>query len=92
MSEPGESVEQFIARSREVALTALKGCPAQTYTQMSELLDKLSGSFSLFNENFPPAFGELVAQLLAAQQIDDLLCISDFLGFELPYVLEHCRR
>ncbi|MBO6258934.1 MAG: hypothetical protein J6M93_06345 [Succinivibrio sp.] len=83
---------ELIRQARELSETALKGCPAQTYEQLVPLLDKAVALSPSMNADYAQLLKEIVKNILQAQEIDDLVCISDYLGYELPYILEHCQK
>ncbi len=93
MSEQMQASPEDLAKEAEsVAHSALKGCPSETYALMSPLLNRIFAVKDQMDERFIPIFKDLVAKLLEAQKKDDLICISDYLGFEIPYILHTFRK
>ncbi|MDY6323138.1 MAG: hypothetical protein SPL30_09560 [Succinivibrio sp.] len=84
--------EALAARSEQISVTALDGCCAQTYTLMSALLSDTVKAAPRMDSRYPELLRELMRLLMQAQQRDDLVAISDLLGFDLPYVLRNCRK
>lgn len=84
--------DSLIRQARELSRTALLGCPAQTYELMVPLLNKAVELTPSMTESYSQMLQDIIRNILHAQEIDDLLCISDYLGYELPYILEHCQK
>lgn len=79
----------LIERSRELSKKALDGCCPQSYELMTALLEDIVKFVAASNcsEEHTNMLNSVIKDLLEGQEKDDLLRISDDLGFELPYVL-----
>lgn len=44
------------------------------------------------NSDYPVVINSIVKELLNAQQLDDLIKISDYVEFELIYILNHYQK
>lgn len=87
-----KSVQDVIKECHLVADVAKDGCPADTYEKMTSLLDDVVSLTPLMNSEFPVVFSSVVKELLNAQKIDDLVKISDYVEFELVYILENYQN
>lgn len=87
-----KSVQDVIKECHLVADAAKDGCPADTYEKMTSLLDDVVSLTTLMNSEFPVVFSSVVKELLNAQKIDDLVKISDYVEFELVYILENYQN
>lgn len=87
-----KSVSEVIKETRAVAITAIDGCPAKTYADMTSLLEDVISLAPLMNQDFLGTIKEILNQIFEAQKIDDLAKIYDFLNFELVYVLENFKK
>ena len=79
----------LIERSKELSKKALNGCCPQTYELMTALLEDVVKFVAANNctREHTTMLNTVIRDLLEGQEKDDLLRISDDLGFELPYVL-----
>ena len=87
-----KSVQDVIKECHLVADAAKDGCPADTYEKMTSLLDDVGSLTPLMNSEFPVVFSSVVKELLNAQKICDLVKISDYVEFELVYILENYQN
>ncbi len=81
--------QDLIARSKELSKKALAGCCPETYELMTALLEEIVKFVAANNcsQEHTAMLNGVIKDLLQGQEKDDLLRISDDLGFELPYVL-----
>ncbi len=79
----------LIERSKELSKKVLDGCCPQTYELMTALLEDVVKFVAANNctREHTAMLNTVIRDLLEGQEKDDLLRISDDLGFELPYVL-----
>lgn len=87
-----KNVQEVVKECHLVADTAKDGCPAATYEKMASLLEDVISLSPLMNSEFPVVFSSVVKELLNAQKIDDLVKISDYVEFELVYILENYQN
>lgn len=87
-----KNVQEVVKECHLVADTAKDGCPAATYEKMTSLLEDVISLSPLMNSEFPVVFSSVVKELLNAQKIDDLVKISDYVEFELVYILENYQN
>lgn len=87
-----KNVQEVVEECHLVADTAKDGCPAATYEKMASLLEDVISLSPLMNSEFPVVFSSVVKELLNAQKIDDLVKISDYVEFELVYILENYQN
>jgi hypothetical protein len=87
-----KSVSEVIKEAKAVAITAVEGCPAKTYADMTSLLEDVISLAPLMNQDFLGTINEILKEVFEAQKIDDLAKIYDFLNFELVYVLENFKK
>ncbi len=81
-------VRELAQKSKEISDTALKGCCAETYELMTELLTEVVSLSPKLSKDFMLRLNMIIKDLLQAQERNDLLRISDDLGYELPFFLE----
>ncbi|MGN1280334.1 MAG: hypothetical protein ACI4UM_00310 [Succinivibrio sp.] len=82
-------ISAVVDNCRLVALLAKDGCPAATYEKMTPLLEEIISLTPLMNVEFPPLLNSVIAQILQAQEIDDLLKIADLLEFEMVFIIKN---
>lgn len=87
-----KSVQEVIRECHLVADTAKDGCPAATYEKMTSLLEDVISLSSLMNNDYPVVINSVIKELLNAQKLDDLVKISDYIEFELIYILNHYQK
>ena len=87
-----KSVQDVIKECHLVADAAKDGCPADTYEKMTSLLDDVVSLTPLMNSDYPVVINSIVKELLNAQRLDDLIKISDYVEFELIYILNHYQK
>lgn len=87
-----KNVQEVVKECHLVADTAKDGCPADTYEKMTSLLDDVVSLSPLMNSDYPVVIKSIVKELLNAQQLDDLIKISDYVEFELIYILNHYQK
>ena len=83
------NVQKVVQECHLVADTAKDGCPAATYEKMASLLEDVISLSPLMNSDYPVVINSIVKELLNSQQLDDLIKISDYVEFELIYILNH---
>ncbi|HAH70976.1 MAG TPA: hypothetical protein DCL74_04445 [Succinivibrionaceae bacterium] len=81
-------MHELAQKSKEVSDIALKGCCAETYELMTELLTQIVAISSKLSKDSILRLNMIIKDLLEAQEKNDLLRISDDLGYELPFFLE----
>ena len=86
------NVQKVVQECHLVADTAKDGCPAATYEKMASLLEDVISLSPLMNSDYPVVINSIVKELLNAQQLDDLIKISDYVEFELVYILENYQN
>lgn len=86
--------KDLIKRSKELSKKALDGCCPQTYELMTALLEDVVKFVTENNctKEHTTMLNSVIKDLLEGQEKDDLLRISDDLGFELPYVLTEIAK
>ncbi|MGN0903138.1 MAG: hypothetical protein ACI4M9_07620 [Succinivibrio sp.] len=87
-----KSADVLAKECKRVADIAKDGCPALTYQEMTPLLEQVLALAPSMNEQFPFAINSVIKEILEAQKMDDLLKISDFLEFELVYILNNYSK
>lgn len=87
-----KSVQDVIAGCHLVANAAKDGCPADTYEKMTSLLEDVISLTPLMNSEYPVVVSSIVKELLNAQKLDDLTKISDYVEFELIYILKNYQN
>lgn len=87
-----KNVQEVAAGQPSLADTAKDGCPAATYEKMASLLEDVISLSPLMNSDYPVVVNSIVKELLNAQQLDDLIKISDYVEFELIYILNHYQK
>lgn len=86
------NVQKVVQECHLVADTAKDGCPAATYEKMTSLLEDVISLSPLMNSDYPVVINSIVKELLNAQKLDDLIKISDYIEFELIYILDHYQK
>ena len=87
-----KNVQEVVKECHLVADTAKDGCAAATYEKMASLLEDVISLSPLMNSDYPVVINSIVKELLNAQQLDDLIKISDYVEFELIYILNHYQK
>ncbi len=87
-----KSVIEVINDCYKVANFAKDGCPANTYAHMTSLIEEVIAIAPEMNQEFTVTVNSIVKEILAAQMKDDLIKISDFIEFELVYVLKNYQK
>lgn len=87
-----KNVQEVVKECLLVADTAKDGCPAETYEKMASLLEDVISLSPLMNSEYPVVINSIVKELLNAQRLDDLIKISDYVEFELIYILNHYQK
>ena len=85
-------ISLLIDECHSVANLAKGGCPAQTYAALTPLLEKITNLHPLMSDDFIPTLNPIIKSLLEAQAIGDLIKISDFLDFEMVYILKNFQK
>lgn len=85
-------ISKVTENCRLVANIAKDGCPAATYEKLTPLLEEVLSLSPRMNEQFPQLLNSVIAKILQAQEVDDLLRIADFLEFELIYIINSCSN
>ncbi|MCI6797688.1 MAG: hypothetical protein MR571_07525 [Succinatimonas sp.] len=83
---------ELAQKSKEISDIALKGCCAETYELMTGLLTEVVSLSPKLSKDFVLSLNTIIKDLLEAQERNDLLRISDDLGYELPFFLEQSIR
>jgi hypothetical protein len=86
------NVQKVVQECHLVADTAKDGCPAATYEKMTALLEDVISLSPFMNSDYPVVINSIVKELLNAQKLDDLVKISDYIEFELIYILDHYQK
>ena len=87
-----KNLQEVVKECLLVADTAKDGCPAETYEKMASLLEDVISLSPLMNSEYPVVINSIVKELLNAQRLDDLIKISDYVEFELIYILNHYQK
>ncbi|HAR79801.1 MAG TPA: hypothetical protein DCR21_03125 [Succinivibrionaceae bacterium] len=91
-ADPGTRISDLVKDTRALSLTALNGCPAETYAALPDILERAQALCQYMNEEYPKSLEFIIRQILLAQQKDDVMRISDFLGYELPHILNSFQK
>lgn len=81
------SIDELITMSKNVGLSALDGCPADTYAKMTALIEQIIVITPTMKDGFIHGLNEVIKNLLEAQKVDDLNKIYDFVTYEMVYLL-----
>ncbi len=90
--DPGSRISDLVKDARDLSLTALNGCPAETYEALPDILERAQALSQYMNEEYATSLAFIIRQILLAQQKDDVIRISDFLGYELPHILNSFQK
>ena len=87
--ESSNWIEEILKRAKEVAVMLNQGKTIKGGMELVSMLDQLIAHYADLNPAQQTNIKEMIIGLHQCQNDHDFYSISDYLQFELPYILTH---